>query len=386
MIRREYLKSSAAVASTITFAGCQSLTADSNEQAVECADQEYEWPAYRASGTRTNVTDQSFPDTGGNIEQFSEAASRDVLGVTAPPVADSDTLYIPRLSHIEARDTESGAFQWRNAVEGGLRTAPALGCGLVFVATKKSLYAMKLGDGTIQWRRDIVGGTKPDQSPVFADGTVYTVGYDDVLTAVDVTGDVSWQTELDANINGLSLGEHIYLSSDYYEDGNGGVISIDQSGDERWRQDLEHVEMAPAIQNGALYFVSEYGRLCAVSIDGDVLWKEQIGFTPARTPAVAHDFVYVDAGGRNECLAFDSESGEQQWEYETGMTGSGVLATSDHVYATGSNSGVHKLDPATGNRVEQYPDIVYVDSDLVVQGDSVFYLEGTSTELYQYSA
>lgn len=384
MKRRNFLKS-AVVTSTIAISGCQSLNSDSTvEQQVECTGSEYMWPTYRGTGSRTNVTNQLFPDAGGDVEQFSSANSRDVLGVTGPPVVGVDTAYIPRLSHLEARNIETGELRWRKAIEGNLRTTPALGCGFAFVATKEQLYAIQLSDGTVQWQRDVRGDMQPDQSPVFADGTVYTVGYDNVVSAFDAAGEELWQANVDADVTGLAVDEHVYLSYDRHTDGEGGIISIDRNGDERWRLELEKLGMAAAIQNETFYFVSAYGRLYAVSVDGNVLWKTQIDFTPARTPTVAHGNVYVDAGGRTKCMAFDTESGDQQWTYETGMTDCGILATSDYVYAPGNNSGVHKLKSGTGDRVEQYPDIVSADIDLVVQGDSVFYLPDPATELYQY--
>lgn len=369
-----------------SFAGCQSPRRSDGRSAPECPSTTAVRATYRVDGSRGNETVERFrPTTEVETELWGTPDDEDVLGVNAPPAADDERLYVPRVGSVEARRAGSGSLDWRTSLDGDLHTAPALGCGSVFVATTAATYRLRASDGSVAWKRDADNGFALDASPIAADETLFTTGSGTGLVAFAPDGDTRWEATFDAAVSGLAVSDAVYVALDAHDgDGNGGVVALDPAdGTRRWRYDSGKPDCGPVVGARGVYVVGAYGRLSALDADGEVRWERTFDRSPAAPPTPAHDTLYIDAGDGEECRALDPETGARRWTVRTGSTTCGMLATPEHVLATGANSGLHVLDPDDGTRLRSYPSVRFAERGLVVSNGSVYFRPSSGTELYR---
>ncbi|WP_158057941.1 outer membrane protein assembly factor BamB family protein [Halorussus halophilus] len=82
-------------------------------------------------------------------------------------------------------DAKTGTVVWRFQPDKAerVRTAPAIASGVAYVGSGQTLYALDIRSGTVQWQYDmdaVIGS-----SPAVVDGTVYVVGADNMLRAIE---------------------------------------------------------------------------------------------------------------------------------------------------------------------------------------------------------
>lgn len=102
-----------------------------------------------------------------------------------------------------------------------------------------------------------------------------------------------------------------------------------------------------AVTNGSLYFGSrdEYAGALDVS-DGTEQWRSGTWDEVWGGPVVADGAVYV--GNEGEIDAFDTETGDKQWNYWSKGT-NGSLALADSTVYAGTNNGLRGIDTSSGN-------------------------------------
>jgi outer membrane protein assembly factor BamB len=179
--------------------------------------------------------------------------------------------------------SNTGAIEWRTAVAGAVANAPRLDDGLVFVAAKRSVVALKRVDGSIAW-------------------SVPTTATDEANRANRpvVAGDVVVATAA-----------------------NGLVLGLDRmTGTERWRVSLPTATTAePAAGGGVgvppvavVVGIAEWWGLDPAT--GATLWSGDIGLFGTSSPAVyASGADSLAAIATNERLvAVNARTGEPAWE------------------------------------------------------------------------
>jgi len=188
---------------------------------------------------------------------------------------------------IAAHDAETGAEVWRQTVGVPLRTAPAVDGGAVLaVAVDNRVIARAAADGRALWTRENFAAA----AGLVGTGVPAIAG--DVVIAPQSSGDLRalW----------LSSGEILWERS--LASGNRFSGLADFTG----------IRASPVIAAGAVYAVSNAGRLAAFDlVSGFELWQRRAG--GVNTPLVAGNTVFfLAADGR--LMALSRQDGALRWQ------------------------------------------------------------------------
>ena len=248
------------------------------------------------------------------------------------------------------------------------------------------------------WTADIGAGggyrQKIMAQPVVADGVVYTMDTDAVVSAFDLAnGHRRWRLDTRAkdddstNVGGgLAVDQGIL----YAVNGLAELVAIDAArGTIKWRTFLgAPARSAPTVAEGRLFVTTIEDRLLArATDDGRELWTHQA--TNAVTavlgqPAPAYANGLVVAGfGSGELVGLRAESGNVVWSDNLGAAGGRAASVADfssirglpvisngRVFATGTGGLTLSLDLPTGRRLWER-EVASVASPWVA-GDWVF--------------
>jgi outer membrane protein assembly factor BamB len=262
--------------------------------------------------------------------------------VEVAPALDSNRLYIGTLSgNLIAFDLQQGVVLWQMALTGGVRFAPAVSEGRVYVHTRTEtggiVYALDAESGAMQWQIETQGFG--NSSPVWAshilvvsgedllaldpetgeeigragasftsfggtlvtEGTVYAVGagiQNETVLALDaVTGNVHWRV----NVPGVFIFSRPALdvaSQTLVVGSTGGIVyGLDsKTGAIRWDFTVDGpIRSDIQIQNGITYLTSGNGTLYVLDAQtGVLLANARLGsvFTYG-PPLVTPEWVYT---------------------------------------------------------------------------------------------
>lgn len=229
------------------------------------------------------------------------------------------------------------------------------------------------------WRADVGSGTSGRKQltarPIIADGTVFVMDTDAVVTALDVaSGRQQWRSKLEmkGRSSANSFGGGIAYSGGkiFVTTGYGFIAALDAaSGREAWRTDIRTpMRGGPAVADGRVYATTFDNQLYAFSADtGDELWNhagiiETAGILGGATPAVVSGNV-IAAFSSGEIFALRAENGQVAWNDSVTRTGllTPLASISDVdappvvdrgiVYATSHGGRTVAIDLRTGERV-----------------------------------
>ncbi|MSP05121.1 MAG: hypothetical protein EXR05_07750 [Acetobacteraceae bacterium] len=190
--------------------------------------------------------------------------------------------------------------------------------------------------------------------PVVADGLVYTMDSDAVVTAFDVTsGSRAWRVDTkneDADSTNIGGGMAIAEGVLYAVNGLAELVALDaKTGQQRYRKSFSvPARSAPTVVDGRLFFTTIDDRLLAMATaDGRRLWSyqgraSQIALLGQAAPAYADGIVIAGFGSGN-LVALRAESGRIAWSDGIGAT---RAATS-----VADLSAIHALPVIHNNRV-----------------------------------
>ena len=197
---------------------------------------------------------------------------------------------------------------------------------------------------TLSWSRRIgAGDGKRHQisaAPVAQGGQVYTLDSQSMVTAIDETGTILWQSELgkssdalkDASGGGLAVGgTQLFVTT-----GFGTVVALDTaSGAELWTQDLaSYGGASPTVYDDVLYIAARDGAAWAIDIsNGRIKWQVAgptvaASHTGGPGPAVSDKYA-VFPFGTGDVLASFRKGGLRSWS--SGLSGARLGLASTQV-------------------------------------------------------
>jgi len=231
---------------------------------------------------------------------------------------------------------------------------------------------------TLSWSRRIgAGDGKRHQisaAPVAQGGQVYTLDSQSMVTAIDETGTILWQSELgkssdalkDASGGGLAVGgTQLFVTT-----GFGTVVALDTaSGAELWTQDLaSYGGASPTVYDDLLYIAARDGAAWAIDTsNGRIKWQVAgptvaASHTGGPGPAVSDKYA-VFPFGTGDVLASFRKGGLRSWS--SGLSGArlGLASTQvrdltgqpviegSSVYLASSAGRMAAVDSNTGLRI-----------------------------------
>ena len=197
---------------------------------------------------------------------------------------------------------------------------------------------------TLSWSRRIgAGDGKRHQisaAPVAQGGQVYTLDSQSMVTAIDETGTILWQSELGkssdalkyASGGGLAVGgTQLFVTT-----GFGTVVALDTaSGAELWTQDLaSYGGASPTVYDDLLYIAARDGAAWAIDTsNGRIKWQVAgptvaASHTGGPGPAVSDKYA-VFPFGTGDVLASFRKGGLRSWS--SGLSGARLGLASTQV-------------------------------------------------------
>jgi hypothetical protein len=316
--RRTFL---AALGSTV-FAGCSTTTPTPDDPPAPGVDElpdpdrhiygaNGDWSSFgcNAGNTRT-VADGKAP-TDGVTERWRVEVPQ-LLG--REPIAVGGRVYLLGPGGLRVFDAGDGSELWRNAE---VETTPLVRDGTLYAGVDDRVVALDAASGEPKWERTLAerGSVR---APTTYGGEWLYVPAGETLHRIDAaTGEVDWSRRLFG-----SLLESPAVYSGYYvavasEAGKLFVLTRDGVGAGEW--DLQSRPRAPpTADTDGVYVDCTDGHIYGVVLENahrrTVEWKANVGWTEGGL--AVKERLY--AKGTRGLTAVDPETGEQQWEYDTG--------------------------------------------------------------------
>jgi outer membrane protein assembly factor BamB len=221
------------------------------------------------------------------------------------PLIEGDKIYLADDAGIYALDRKTGEFLWgkeilSDSLEGRKISYPqpwerweALGIGksvaayglgrYLYVATsgggKNLVIAFDKATGNVVWKSELEGeeDNLVTSNLLVADGKVCagTVHSDARVYCFTEDGKFLWSTKLEGNIRGLAYGDGtIFVTSEPTRK----LFALDaSSGEVKWVYQHDSGVNTAAYVEGRIIFTDSSGRVAALSKDGQLLWKKNVG-------------------------------------------------------------------------------------------------------------
>jgi outer membrane protein assembly factor BamB len=226
-----------------------------------------------------------------------------------------------------------------------------------------------------------------ESAPVVVDGTVYVVGLDGYVRALDAAnGHLIWSHSIGYAGTGVAVADGLVYVSSIGDIGY--VYALDAAtGDLRWTFKTEDArESTPAVADGTVYVgcgngPGSNGTVFAINaVTGQSRWSYTTGNGTAAgvdagaesSPAVDGDVVYV--GSDNGAVyALNTANGHLDWSYTTGGSVVSTPAVDGGIVYVGSEDDkVYAFNAATGHLIWSYTTGNVVVSNLAAAGDIVY--------------
>jgi outer membrane protein assembly factor BamB len=254
--------------------------------------------------------------------------------VMAPPVeADGRVFVMDGDSSVSAIDAGSGQVVWRTELPSrSKRDKDAFGGGLAYaggklyvVSGQRYVAQLDAATGSILWRTDT--DSPIHAAPTVANGRVFAVSTDDVLTAWDAnTGQEIWNYQALVEPARLLRASSPAVTGDTVVAtfASGEVVALRaENGNDLWNQalsltnrvnalsEIRDIAGRPVIYKGDVYAASHSGVFAAIDMrSGASRWTLPV--TSITTPWAAGDVVYI-VSQAGEVICVSRESGQVYW-------------------------------------------------------------------------
>jgi outer membrane protein assembly factor BamB len=238
----------------------------------------------------------------------------------AGALAIGDDIYAPGGDGTLYALDANGNVRWEVALsEAALWSSPVSDGELLFQATMDGkLYALSLSNGRQAWEATLDGPVV--SAPVLdQDGHLYIGTLSGILYALEPSsGKIAWQQKLEGSIWGSSAvaEDRVYIGTLYSTEGrfyalqktNGAII---------WqRSEAGSIIASPLAFDDQVIYVTEAGRVQALTRDGSPRWQADLKGKLVSAPAQAGDLVIVaPLLGDYLLVAFDV-NGAQRWTFK----------------------------------------------------------------------
>lgn len=255
-----------------------------------------------------------------------------------------------------ALDASNGAVRFKYAAKGAIERAAELGGDTVYFATDSD-RVIALDAGTGKWRWQYERET-PDgftihgySAPRLDGGRVYAGFADGYLVSLQATtGEVVWAKSLaaasdqfvDVDSTPVIGGSAIYAAS--Y---SGGVYALDaKDGAIRWRLPVEGAGPMSLV-DGRLFFAAPRQGLHAVSLGGQISWRQGLAEAGDLTPPLSMGRYLIFSGSRGGLFVVDARDGDL---LEVFNPGDGICASAtldparQRLYVLSNGGTLYALD------------------------------------------
>lgn len=309
-------------------------------------------------------------DTGEEIWSFETGGN-----VRSSPTVKGDTLFIgSRDGNLYGLDIETGNKVMEIDAGGEIWSSPLVVGEVIYVSVMDEengqIFAHHLGVNDRMW--SYITDASISSSPSYADGVVYVGSNDNHIYAFEAnSGEKIWSVDTDYSVSNSPtvVNGVVYI-------GNSGILSsanytffaLDaEDGNEIWSEQLDGSTASSAAVAGDTVFVSSREKLYVLdSSDGSEIWSFElpVEFGDASfgnsSPVVTSDFLYIGSTGNvtqnRRVHGINRNTGEQVWEFTTGIVQSTPVVMDDILYVNGSNSGLWAIQ-------NEEPYEVFVDNE-----------------------
>ena len=187
--------------------------------------------------------------------------------------------------------------------------------------TDKKLLAISAITGETLWEYATSAATYGAGPAVGPDGTVYfgTEDGDGSFYAVSSSGNMKWKATLGAAVKAspaVTSDGSVYVLAD-----KGNFVAFDAaSGAEKWRATLDGNAGGVAVDVDGTVYIGTSKGIWAYTETGTLKWKSETEYTVTErggSLAIAGDVLYTALKGKGGCVALNTSSGMQLWQYKT---------------------------------------------------------------------
>jgi outer membrane protein assembly factor BamB len=350
------------------------------------------WPMFKNTPSRTGVSDSAFPSSGTELWNYQIGPS------FASPVLAYGKVYISNNNGtVYCFEETTGNLRWSTRVTSKTNAAistPAVSSGYVFIFSSGdgSLYRLDALTGSLNWTYKLPGKNTTlnaqyiDHPILVYNGEVFFGAPNRVFYCLNETsGELVWRYETQLGLTydyGICGGASAVDDEVYFGANDGYIYAMDLNGFKNGNDGVWQSE-----QNSS-------------NLDGDVLWKFNVGDSICSTPTVYGNYVYMTVGVPNssiinnniyKIICFNRNTGSVVWDYKTGnhIVSSPAIAE-NRVYFGSLDGKIYSLGTDT-NTTQWTPRLTTgeVLSSPVVWPDGAsgrLLIGSTDAKLYCYNA
>ena len=271
--------------------------------------------------------------------------STSLLGVpAAAPVHEAGRIFVAlRDGYVSAVNLADGSVVWQVVQQ--VVGQPAVGGGLLYVASRDELHGLETATGQTRWSIPLEA---PLSAPLVWNSGGWLIAALDTQTLLALrpeTGETIWRRTMGSGINvAPSLAaDRMYVSLD------SGVVALSLlTGDAVWEQRLEGTPNRILPLDDLFVGATDNNFYRLSRLDGSIKWRWRTGGDVVGLPAVDEQRVYFSSRD-NMLWALNRTSGVQQWRQPlTARPTAGPSHAGDLLVLGGTSQYLRLFDPVTG--------------------------------------
>ena len=257
----------------------------------------------------------------------------------------------------------------RIGIGGSITARPLIHNNMIFFGScDKNFYALDL-DGNEVWRFP-TGGTI--QSEALVTGNLVVFGCSDKNTyALDYkTGREVWRF---VSKGALCDSPMEYGGTIYFGCSDGGIYAINRDGGTlKWVFKTDYPMSLPLIVNDRIYAGYAGGSMYCLSLEGNLIWKYNIGYWIAAWPAAYENGIIYFGCADENLYALDANNGQLKWKFHCDGEVFSPMIEEGFIYVGCAGKKVYCVD-SLGNKVWDFKTNdsvanVAIDEDVIYFG------------------